>query len=117
MKNDLTGTQETRIAELQAIFAGIDEGMRKIVQPLIAETAYLEEQLDFLRGLPKIKVHPDDPQRQQATPAAKLYKEFVQQYTNCVKVLTTVLRREEPEEESPLRAYLEARRKQYAGEG
>lgn len=88
--------------------------MRKIVQPLITETAYLEGELSALRDLPKIRVHPTEPQRQQATPAAKLYKELLQQYTNCVKVLTTVLRREEPEEESPLRQYLEARRKQYA---
>ena len=116
MKKDLTGTQETRMRELQAIFAGIDDGMRKIVQPLIAETAYLEGELLYLRGLPKIRVHPDDPQKQQATPAAKMYKELLQQYTNCVKVLTNVLRREEPEDESPLRQYLEARRKQYAGE-
>lgn len=117
MKNDLTATQETRIRELQAIFAGIDDGMRQMVQPLIAETAYLEGELDSLRKLPKIRVHPTDPQRQQATPAAKQYKEFLQQYTNCIKTLTNVLRREEPEEESPLRQYLEARRKQNAGEG
>lgn len=115
MKDDLTGMQETRIAELQAIFKDIDEGMRQIVQPLIAETAYLEGELDFLRGLPKIKIHPDDPRKQQATPAAKLYKELLQQYTNCIKVLTTVLRREAPEEESPLRAWLEGRKKQDAG--
>lgn len=107
--------QETRVAELQAIFAGIDDGMRSIVQPLIAETAYLEEELDFLRGLPKIKVHPTDPQKQQATPAAKMYKELLQQYTNCIKVLTGILRKEAPEEESPLRQWLEERRKQHGG--
>ncbi len=117
MKDDLTATQETRIAELQAIFEGIDDGMRKMVLPLIAETAYLEAELDFLRELPKIRVHPDDPRKQQATPAAKMYKEFVQQYTNCIKTLASVLRREETEEESPLRAYLESRRKLHAGEG
>lgn len=107
--------QETRVAELQAIFVGIDDGMRSIVQPLIAETAYLEEELDFLRGLPKIKVHPTDPQKQQATPAAKMYKELLQQYTNCIKVLTGILRKEAPEEESPLRQWLEERRKQNGG--
>lgn len=117
MKDDLTAMQKTRIAELQAIFKDIDEGMRKIVQPLIAETAYLECELDFLRGLPKIRIHPDDPRKQQATPAAKMYKEFVQQYTNCIKVLSGVLRHEATEEESPLRAYLESRRKLHAGEG
>lgn len=115
MKKALTGTLETRIAELQACFDGIDDGMLSIVQPLITETAYLEGELDFLRGLPKIRVHPDDPKRQQATPAAKLYKELLQQYTNCVKVLASVLRRDAPEEESPLRAYLEGRRQQNGG--
>lgn len=117
MKDDFTAMQEARIAELQAVFKGIDEGMYKIVQQTIAETAYLEWELNRLRGLPKLRVHPDDPQRQRATPAAKQYKEFLQQYTNCIKTLTNVLRRDEPEEESPLRQYLEARRKQYAGEG
>lgn len=109
------GTQIDREAALRAIFQGIDDGMRSVIDPLITETAYLERELSRLRALPKIRIHPTDPQRQQTTPAAKLYKELLQQYTNCVKVLTVVLRREAPEEESPLRAWLEGRRKQDAG--
>lgn len=109
------GTQNDREDALRAIFAGIDDGMRSVIDPLITETAYLERELTRLRALPKIRIHPSDPQRQQTTPAAKLYKELLQQYTNCVKVLTVVLRREAPEEESPLRAWLEGRRKQDAG--
>ena len=109
------GTQNDREDALRAIFAGIDDGMRSVIDPLITETAYLERELSRLRALPKIRIHPSDPQRQQTTPAAKLYKELLQQYTNCVKVLTAVLRREAPEEESPLRAWLEGRRKQDAG--
>lgn len=111
----LKGTQNDREAALRAIFAGIDDGMRSVIDPLITETVYLEAELAALRVLPKIRVHPTDQQRQQTTPAAKLYKELLQQYTNCVKVLTAVLRREAPEEESPLRAWLEERRKQNAG--
>jgi len=109
------GTQQQREAGLLAIFEGIDEGMRDIIRPLITETAYLETELSTLRLLPKIRVHPKDPQRQQTTPAAKLYKELLQQYTNCIKVLSSVLHREAPDEESPLRQYLEARRQQYGG--
>lgn len=111
----LNGAQNDREAALRAIFEGIDDGMRSVIDPLITETAYLERELSSLRALPKIRVHPSDPQRQQTTPAAKLYKELLQQYTNCVKVLTVVLRREAPEEESPLRQWLEERRKQNAG--
>lgn len=107
--------QEQREKELRAIFQGIDESMRSVIDPLITETAYLEAELSRLRILPKIRLHPTDPQRQQTTPAAKLYKELLQQYTNCIKVLSGVLHREAPEEESPLRQWLEERRKQHGG--
>ena len=73
--------------------------------PLVDEAIYLEEQLDSLRKLPKIKVDRDNPVRQKATPAAKLYKEFLQQYTNVIKILTRS-NADEAEEESPLRAWM-----------
>ena len=105
-----------RVDELSGIFEGIGEDLQKIIRPLITETAYLERELDTLRGLPKLRVHPKDPQRQQTTPAAKLYKELLQQYTNCIKVLTAVLIKNAPEEESPLRQWLADRRDRYAAE-
>ena len=74
--------------------------------PLIDEMVYLEEQLDYLRGLPKIKVHPNDPSKQKPTPAAKMYKEFLQQYTNIVKILIKATGIDESEEESPLRKWV-----------
>lgn len=73
--------------------------------PLVTEMVYLEGQLDALRALPKIKVHPDDPSRQKATPAAKLYKEFLQQYTIIVRILIRATGADEVEEESPLRKW------------
>lgn len=109
------GAQIKREAELRRFFAGIDEGMRSVIDPLIVETAYLESELDRLRVLPKICVHPSDPARQKSTPAAKLYKELLQQYTNCIKVLCGVLHRDAPEQESPLRQWVEMRRKQNGG--
>lgn len=74
--------------------------------PLIDEMVYLEEQLDYLRGLPKIKVHPKDPSKQKTTPAAKQYKEFLQQYTNIVRMLIRATNSDESEEESPLRKWM-----------
>lgn len=74
--------------------------------PLVTEMVYLEEQLDELRDLPKIKVHPDDSSRQKATPAAKLYKEYLQQYTNIVRILMKATGADEAEEESPLRRWV-----------
>lgn len=73
--------------------------------PLVDEMVYLEEQLDELRELPKIKVHPTDPSKQKATPAAKMYKEFLQQYTNVVKILLRATGADEVDDESPLRKW------------
>lgn len=74
--------------------------------PLVSDMVYLEEQLEYLQTLPKIRIHPDDPSKQKATPAAKLYKELLQQYTNIVKVMLRATGTEDIEEDSPLRKWM-----------
>lgn len=81
-------------------------GEDKALKPLIEEMVYLEGQLDELRSLPKIKIHPSDKTKQKATPAAKLYKEYLQQYTNIVKILLRATGADEKEEDSPLRKWM-----------
>lgn len=77
-----------------------------VLTPLVHEMLHLEAQLDMLRELPKIKVNPKDPTKQKATPAAKLYKEYLQQYTNVVKILMKATGTDESDEESPLRKWI-----------
>ncbi len=84
-------------------------GQDTTLKPLVSEMVYLEEQLDYFRSLPKIKVHPNDPSKQKPTPAAKLYKEYLQQYTNVVKILLKATGTDESEEESPLRKWMNQR--------
>lgn len=74
--------------------------------PLVEDAIYLEQQLEELRKLPMLKVHPKDRTKQKPTPAAKQYKEFLQQYTNIIKVLTRAAGLDETEEESPLRTWM-----------
>lgn len=80
-------------------------GNDKLLNPLIKDMVSLEEELIYLRGLPKIKVHPKDPTKQKATPAAKLYKECLQQYTNIVRILMRATGADVEDEESPLRRW------------
>ena len=80
-----------------------------VIYPVIDKMLFLEKTLETLEGLPMIKVSPDDPQRQKATPAAKMYKEFLQQYTNCVKVVARAIGDDGREEDSPLRAWVKSR--------
>lgn len=74
--------------------------------PLIEEMVYLENELDRLRSLPKIRVNESDPSLQKTTPAAKLYKEFLQQYTNIVRILVRTNGNEELDDESPLKKWM-----------
>lgn len=77
---------------------------------LIEEIIFLEEQMEYYRSLPQIKVHPDHPDLQKATPASKLYKESLQQYNNSLRLLFRITGDlTESEEESPLRKWAKSR--------
>lgn len=99
----------TRKDELLKLFDAIED-TKSIISPMIDDLIFLEDRLQELRQLPFLRVNPKDPSMQKPTPAAKQYKELLQQYNNCIKILTGILRKDAPEEESPLRAYLEARK-------
>jgi hypothetical protein len=64
-----------------------------------------------LKKLPFIRVNPDNPAEQKPTAAAKQYKEFLQQYNNCIKILISVLNKNEVVEDSPLRQFLKEKLK------
>lgn len=88
----------------------IPEDSTDLITDLIDEIIFLEGKLTELKKLPFIKVNPENPEQQKSTPASKMYKEFLQQYVNCVKVIESVIYRDkrldgEESEESPLRAW------------
>ena len=61
----------------------------ELVDNLIDDAIFLEGQLNYYRSLPQLNVNPNNPAQQKATPASKLYKESLQQYTNVIKVLAS----------------------------
>ena len=101
--------KKNRKEELLKIFDQVED-TKGIILPMIDDVVFLEEQLEALRKLPFIKVHPEYPEIQKPTAASKQYKELLQQYNNCIKILTGILRKDAPEEESPLRAFIESRK-------
>lgn len=98
-----------RKEELLKIFDQVED-TKGIILPMIDDVVFLEDQLEHLRKLPFMKVNPKNPEQQKPTPAAKQYKELLQQYNNCIKILTGILRKDSTEEESPLRAFLNSRK-------
>lgn len=87
----------------------VNDSNRTTILPLIDKMLFLENQLEQLEKLPMIKVNPENPMQQKSTPASKLYKEFLQQYTNVVKVISHMVGVENDQEESPLRKWVSTR--------
>jgi hypothetical protein len=82
----------------------------ELVNDVIDEVIFLEGKLTELKKLPFIQVHSLDATKQRSTPAAKMYKEFLQQYINCIKMIEYVIYKEkrlegDEVEESPLRKW------------
>lgn len=97
-----------RKAVLLKVFENIDG--REVIEPMIDDVVFLEERLEELRALPLIRVNPADTSQQKATPAAKLYKELLQQYNGLIKTLTILISRSGGEtDDSPLREYFKAK--------
>ena len=88
----------------------IPEDSLELVSSVIDDVVFLEGRLEELKKLPFIQVHPQDASKQRSTPAAKQYKEFLQQYINCIKMIEYVIYKEkrldgDEAEESPLRKW------------
>lgn len=87
----------------------VNDSNSSTIAPLIDKMLFVESQLEKLEKLPMIKVNPENPEQQKTTPAAKLYKEFLQQYTNIIKVISHATGDENNEEDSPLRKWVKSR--------
>jgi hypothetical protein len=79
-----------------------------ILIPMVDRLLFLEGKLEELEKLPLLRINPDNPVQQKATPAAKLYKEYLQQYVNVFKALERATGAD-TEEESPLRKWAKSR--------
>lgn len=88
----------------------IPEDSLELVNSVIDDVVFLEGRLEELKKLPFIQVHPQDASKQRSTPAAKQYKEFLQQYINCIKMIEYVIYKDkrlegDQVEDSPLRKW------------
>lgn len=98
----------SRADELKKLCENIDGAAKVATDQLVDEIIFIEDQLKELRRYPFIAVNPKNPQQQRPTPAAKQYKEMLQQYSGCIKILLSVIDNDGSKETSPLREYLNA---------
>lgn len=89
----------------------VPDESKKLVKDVVKQAVFLEDKLDELRELPFISVNPSNPAMQKNTIAGKLYKDLLQQYNSCIKIVEGVIYRDkrldgEELEESPLRKWV-----------
>ena len=99
--------RKQRLAELQSLFADIDKKERSLVDNLIAEAVYLEEEMEALRTKPFLNVHPKNPTLVRQSPAAKLYKDCSHIYGNYIRILLSTLRKTDTNAQNELLKKLE----------
>ena len=97
-----------RAAELLKIATA--NGEEEKARELVEDIDFLEQRLQELRRLPFLRIDPNNSERQKPTPAARQYKELLQQYNNSLKLFCKLCGDlKEEEAESPLRSWLKER--------
>lgn len=81
----------SRKEDLNRITKNINEDVLLLLDPLIKEVIFLENQLNYLKELPFIVVNPKNSSQQKATIAYKQYKDLSQTYLNAIKVINSAL--------------------------
>lgn len=76
-----------------------------LVGHIIDEVIFIEGQLEELKKLPFIKVHPQNPELQKTTPAAKLFTQLSAQYNSALRTLVSLTGGDTSAEDSPLRKW------------
>lgn len=94
-KNDILGA-----------LGSLEADKLKLVDPLADKLVFLEEKIEDLEAYPFIDVNPNNPAKQKTTPAGKQYKELLQQYINCLKLVVSLMGDVNISEDSPLREWL-----------
>lgn len=78
----------------------------EMLRPLVETAIDLQGKIETYRKMPQIIVNKKNPLKQKATPAAKLYKETLQQYANVMRLILRAAGSDDGEEESIVREWM-----------
>ena len=84
-----------RVEKLRKFFDIVEEDKRQFAYDAIDEYVFFSERIAELKELPYIRIHPNNPQKQELTPAAKLIREYSQAIDAKRKTLLMILYRVE----------------------
>lgn len=97
-----------RLEQLKKIFENVEEDKKELISYAIEELVYLENRLKVLKKYPFILYNKITGET-RTTAAAKQFKELEQSYLNCLKVLMSVLKNTDGEEEDEFDKWIKQR--------
>ena len=103
---DKSSVYEAELKKLKTIFADVEPTKAQLVEGLIQDAAFLMAENAELRtiigGTGMVKVHPQHPDIQKSTEAAKQYLKNVNSYSVVIKTLNGILTKGIMEEEEDM---------------
>lgn len=106
-KDEKESKRAAKRAIYDEILRNVDASEKALVNSLIDEVVYYEIEMEELRKLPFIVVHPKNPALQKTTPASRLYKQYAASYMNAIRILLNVLRKVDNDAQNDLLRRLE----------
>lgn len=83
-----------RKQELLKLLEDADDNKKILLSKAIDELLYLEEQLEEIRKVPFIIIHPTDKTKQKITASGKAYEKYYQLYLTALKTLNSLLNKD-----------------------
>jgi len=97
------------LAKLQEIFQDVEPSKAKLCEGLVEEAAFLKAENYVLKKVlaatGMVKIHPNKPELQKSTEAAKQYLKNLNSYAVVIKTLNGVLNKTLTDEEDELGDY------------
>ncbi len=105
---------ERERSKLQEIFRDVEPSKAKLVEGLIEDAAFLFSETSELRSAIErtgmVRIHPEHPEIQKPTEAAKQYLKNVNSYSVVIKTLNGVLQKNVVEGEDAFDAFVDEMR-------
>ncbi|SMG58268.1 hypothetical protein [Paenibacillus aquistagni] len=97
------------LKKLHEIFQDVDPSQSKLCEGLIEDAAFLKAENYVLKGvltqIGMVKIHPNHPEMQKPTEAAKQYLKNLNSYSVVIKTLNGVLNKVAMDDEDELSDY------------
>ena len=97
-----------RLEQLRKIFENVEEDKKTLISFSLEELVSMEKELTRLKNYP-FMLYNKITHETRVTAAGKRYKEIQQSYLNCLKVLMSVLKNTDGEEEDEFDKWIKQR--------